>query len=253
MHDIERELIDITGFKAKGKFADRQEYLRAILNASSKLSEDDFDALTDETAEWANSAVAAFNSKDDLPDFDESADHDPETGEVDDEDEAEDEAAEETDDEEDESSSDDEEDDHQDVDTDDEEEAEEEKPAKKSSKKATVKVPPKKPVKAEKPAKAEKAEKPEKIAPKKPAPRHDEDVVLDKFGAMSGSKNSQALHMFEKGATTKEVKDKIGGTYYNILKRAVEAGHKVTKDGAVITLTHKDAAKAAKAPVKKKK
>src|SRR6266850_7451291 len=101
MHDIERELIEATGYKARQKYANRQDYLKSILNAVAKLTDDDFDSLTDETALWVNAAVEAHNSKnEEIVDFDEldptaaedmpkdedgehdTPDHDPETGEV---------------------------------------------------------------------------------------------------------------------------------------------------------------------------
>src|SRR5712664_754414 len=102
MHDIERELIEATGYKARQKYANRQDYLKSILNAVAKLTDDDFDALTDETAFWVNAPVEAHNSKnEEIVDFDEldpesdepeddvegtedepEQDHDPETGEV---------------------------------------------------------------------------------------------------------------------------------------------------------------------------
>lgn len=237
MHAIERELIKVTGYKLQRPFANRQDYLGSILNAVMKLTDSDFDDLSDEAASWANAAVEAKNSKDEeLPDFDEApvddeaeeaeetseddsetddddegdADHDPETGEV--------------------------------IEPDDEEgdaEPDEETPEPKKS----YRKPPKE-------KKAEKVKPSAKPATKKPPA--EEDVVLDKWGCMEGSKNSQALAMFEKGATTKEVKDKIGGTYYNILGKAVQNGHKMEKDGALIKLTHKDDL-GGKKPVKKKK
>src|SRR5271168_429088 len=72
MHTVEKELIEATGYKPARKFANRQDYLGSILNAVLKLSNDDFDSLSDEAATWANSAVEAKNSKaEELPDFDE--------------------------------------------------------------------------------------------------------------------------------------------------------------------------------------
>ena len=72
MHDIERELIEATGYKARQKYANRQDYLKSILNAVAKLTDDDFDSLTDETALWVNAAVEAHNSKnEEIVDFDE--------------------------------------------------------------------------------------------------------------------------------------------------------------------------------------
>lgn len=217
MNVVEKELIEATGYKPARKFANRQDYLGSILNAVLKLSNDDFDALTDDAAAWANAAVEAKNSKaDELPDFDEVT---PEEGDEGDEDESADDTASELEPE-------------KDV----EAVAEEKSDAKSRSK----------------PAKAPKGS----TAKRKPVPDPEPeaemaDVVMDKWGAMEGSKNSVALGMFEKGATSKEVKDALGGTYYNILKRMVMKGHKVEKEGSLIKLTHTDDTKPKVAKKKK--
>lgn len=253
-HPVERELIEASGYKARRKFDDRQDYLSSILNSVMKLSDDDFDNLTDEATEWANAAVEARNSKQDIPDFDEvieevplEADEDEDETEEDPDDEGDD-AETDNDD-----AEDDDEDDTDDADGDDtaavtavdsvgrDEEVERgENPRRGTAKAATSKPSPKKPVKA--------------AASKKPAKRSsdDEDVVLDKWGCMEGSKNSCALALFEKGATAREVKEVLGGTYYNILKKCVENGHTLEKDGAIIKIIHKDE-KVKKAPSKKAK
>lgn len=243
MHTVERELISATDYKTRKKFDNRQDYLQSILNSVIKLGDEDFDNLTDEAAAWANAAIEAFNSKNEIPDFDEvdEADEgetsdeviDPETGEVTEDDDEADEADpdEETDDEE--------TSDMGETEPDPEDEEAEEvvaKPKKAAGREKAVKVPP-----------------PEKTA-KKPRPaQFDSDATLDKWGCIEGSKNSKALAMFEKGATTSEVKKAIGGTYYNILAKCVENGHKMHKEGSLITIVHKsDAGKksAPKAPPK---
>lgn len=226
MHAIERDLIKASGYKAQRKFADRQDYLKSILNAVSKLEDDDFNVLKDEAADWVNAAVEAVNSRDDIPDFDEDTtqtedDPEPEDAAVaDSEDGADD------DDEEDDGPSDDDDEPADDVaDVQAVDEQPEEKPAKKVKK-------PAKPVKAALSKKPIKGQRP---------PQFDQgDVVLDKWGSMEGSKNSQALTMFEKGATSKEVKEVLGGTYYNILKKVVKAGHTLEKKGSMIKVTHSD-------------
>lgn len=241
MHAIERELVKVSKYKVQRKFDNRQDYLKSLLNAVSKMSDEDFeDNISDESAGWYNKAVEALNTggKADIPDFDEleASDEENEASDADgevDEDDAEESSDAETDAEEDES-----EDDPSEAEVVLEDDEAEEKPKKGKAK-------------AAKPA---KALKPEKAAPK-PAKRKasdEEDVQLDKFGCMEGSKNSRALAMFEKSATAKEVKDSIGGTYYNILKKVVADGHQLTKEGAIMTLTHKDAKKAPKAAVAKK-
>lgn len=268
MHAIERELIKVTGYKARTKFSDRQDYLSSILNAVSKLDDDDFDNLSDEAAEWANAAVEAKNSKEsEIPDFDEIGsasedeaddDADSEADEADDDsgddDEADDASDDDTDSDDDDDDSEDDEDTDEESAADDEPESDddedEDEPEEKPAKKAVSK-------KAAKPDPAPKLKpppKPRKEKPKERKPHHtDEDVVLDKWGCMEGSKNSQALGLFEKGATAAEVKEKLGGTYYNIMKKMVADGHTIEKEGAVIKIIHKDAKKAAKAPAKKVK
>jgi hypothetical protein len=217
MHTTEKELLEVTGYKPQRKFSNRQDYLGSVLNSVLKLSNDEFDNLSDEAAEWANAAVQAKNARNqDLPDFDEiepseeGEDDDPETeNTVEARVEASDNEAENNEDE------------SQISDSEVEAETEVVKP-----KLVKPKTPPKK--------------SPAKPTPKKAPSIDEEDVVLDKWGAMEGSKNSRALAMFEKGATSKEIKDKLGGTYYNILKKMNEKGHKVEKEGSLIKLTHRD-------------
>lgn len=233
MHTIEQELIEVTGYKTQRKFANRQDYLGSILNAIMKLTDDDFNNLSDEAATWANAAVEAKNSKaEELPDFDEAVEPDDD-GEATDDAEGGEEAEQELADDIDAGETGDEP-------ADDEPEPEPVKVLKEKPK-SKFKVPPKE----------EKASKP-KATPKPPK---QDDAVLDKWGAIEGSLNSKALAMFEKGSTMKEVKEELGGsTFYNILKRAVEQGHKLEKEGHIMTLVHKDGKKPQiKPPAKKKK
>ena len=238
MHDIEREIIKATGYKVLRKFEDRQDYLKSLLNAVGKLTNDDFDSLSDEAATWANAAVEAHNSKKkELPDFDEAPVED-ELDEDPDEEAGEPDAAPEDD----EGSSDDEDDEAEAEEAEAEMEAEPE--------------PEPEPAPPKKSARAAREPKPVKVAAKpKPAssksvdPDTDEDVVLDKWGCMEGSKNSRALALFEAGATAREVKEKLGGTYYNVLAKMVKDGHKLEKEGSLMKLIHRDANK----PVAKKK
>lgn len=233
MHAIERELIKASGYTARKKYTNRQDYLGSILNAVLKLSDDAFDALSDEAATWANSAVEAKNAKQDIDDFDETV-VDDETADTDDDDTGVDDS--DDSDSDDDADTDDDGDDTDSVDDDtDADEDEDEKPSKRK-----VKAKAEKPAKTKPPAKEKTKAKAAPQKGKRPPQFDKDDVDLDKFGSMKGSKNSQALAMFEKGATTKEVKEALGGTYYNILKRCVEQGHVLDKKGAVITLTHKD-------------
>lgn len=251
MHATERELLEITGYKPQRKFADRQDYLKSVFVAVQKLTDDDFKIISDHAAAWANACVQIHNVKRDadIPDFDEVSEHDDEDedAEAEDEDEAEDEP--EADEADVEASAEDDEGDP----TDDNPEVDEpeEKPKKAPKTVATAK-----PVKKSQ-ARLGSGRDPSggKGSVSKPKvtaqpPKHSDDVELDKWGCMVGSKNSQALALFEKGATTKEVREKLSGTYYNTLAKMVQAGHKMEKEGAVIKLIHKDALRA---PVKKAK
>lgn len=238
MHEVEREIVKASGYKVQRKFSDRQDYLKSLLNSVAKMNDDGFEALSDEAAAWANAAVEANNSRsEDIPDFDEvapaeaaaeEATDDAEGGEA-----AEDELAEEVSDPEEGT---------EETAHDEDGVVIEDEPEEKPKQKAAPAKPPAKPVV-------------KKAAAKPKVQNKDDDVVLDKWGAMEGSMNSRALAMFEKGASMKEVKEELGGTYYNILKRAVEQGHTMEKVGHLITLTHKDAGKkaAAKTPPKKRK
>jgi hypothetical protein len=237
MHDVERELIEATGFKPRKKYADRNEYLQAILLATTKLVEDEFDNLSDEAAEWCNEAVEIYNEDKnaDLPDFGdvESDDSDVQAEDVA---EADDGEADEGDD----AASGDE-----DASDDVVDEAE-----------AEIVPSDPEPVKSTRKGKAKKADDevdapaPSKAAkaPKKQDPEPDLDnAVLDKWGCMQGSKNSQALAMLEKGATMRELKAALqGATYYNLMKKQAAAGHKMEKVNGIFKLTHKDDVKKSK-------
>lgn len=197
MHVVEQELLKATAYKAQRKFTNRQDYLGSVLNAVLKLSNDDFDSLSDEAAAWANAAVASKNAKDpELPDFDEVVEGNNAS----------------------------------DVDNVDGTEA------------TSGAVPDTGVLEVEAAPVVDEQDVVPKKAKKPPSDTYqqvEEDVALDKWGSMEGTKTSIALSMFEKGATTKEVKDAIGGTYYNILKKMSKLGHKLEKEGALIKLTHK--------------
>jgi hypothetical protein len=245
MHDIERELIEATGYKARQKYANRQDYLKSILNAVAKLTDDDFDALTDDTATWVNAAVESHNSKnEEISDFDELAPEEEgfaeeELSDPDPEDEIDPEASEE------------ELEDSVDPETGEVLE-DDEMPHDEETEAEVEPEPEPKPVKPKPKAKrsgklAPQIPSPERKKPKKPIPpkfhpmhREDEDATLDKWGCIEGSKNAQALKFFERGATAAEVKQKMGGTYYNILARCVAQGHKMEKEGHIIKITHKN-------------
>lgn len=244
MHDVERELIKVTKYKVKRKFDNRQDYLGSILNAAAKLSQEEFDDLTQEAADWVNAAADAKNNKEpELPDFDEVEVVDEEGNELTpdeaDEPEGDDESEESEEDEDDDSEFDDDDEDDSDEDEEPDEEDNGEDiegtvllPAVQEKHKGEVAPPPPNPAK----------KLPSKVTAKvknEAAVRHGKavEIGLDKWGCMEGTKNSQALALFEKGTTAKEVKEALGGTFYNVLARVQKAGHRVEKEGNLIKLS----------------
>lgn len=221
MHAVEKEIIDTTGYTSRKKYSDRQDYLGSILNAAVKLTDSDFDDLSDEAAAWINAAVQANNSKEEIPDFDEELPEDDDDGEetnVADEPESDPEEGPE--------------DPEEETDPDEDESGDEDEPEEVVQTKSKAKEKPKKETKT-------------KLIPPKAKPikksdlDNDPEVILDKWGCMEGSKNSRALILFERGATTKEVRDAIGGTYYNLIKKLVADGHYLEKEGSLMKITHK--------------
>lgn len=244
MHAVERELIKVTGYKAQRKFSDRQDYLKSILNAVSKLENDDFDGLTDAAASWTNAAVESTNSRvDDIPDFDEVPVTDAEGNP------SEDSSADDTTDPPNEP--------EDDEPSDDDESDEEDEPlqaAEDTDEAEAEVVPDKKP--AKKLAKAKKEVKKEVKAPgpaAKPKFEYEHEVEMDRWGCMIGSKASYAAAMFERGATMKEVTTEIVGTYYNLLKKLVKHGHVLEKEGHVLKICHMDDLEGKNVAPKKKK
>lgn len=66
-------------------------------------------------------------------------------------------------------------------------------------------------------------------------------VGADDFGLRKGSKSSQAAAMFARasGATMAKVKEALGDSFYGMLGKLEDAGHKVKKDGKTIFLVAK--------------
>lgn len=202
--EVEREILKASGFKKKVKdFDDRAEYLAALTRAVDKMEDDDFNDLSQEASDWANAALEAVRDGEEVEDFEE-----PEA----------------------------------------EEEAEpEEKPAKKGGKRAAREEEDEKPAKKrssrddddEKPAKRSSRDKDDE-KPKRKSPRDYENAKRDRFGLVVGSKVSDAVKLFEKGASMKTVKDKTGGPQNNVLKKLSRDGHLVEKYDGVIKVTHKD-------------
>jgi hypothetical protein len=231
MNEIEAELVKAAKFKDKG-YDDRQDYLAALLIAmDKKISDDQYDLLSDEAVAWHVKAVEAKDNSKEIPDF--------EGSEIEDDEElpltdpkhplhrpsAE---AEETEDDE---------VDPETVNPEPVEEDEEPVPAPKPKAKAKV-------AKAAKVEEPEEAEPEEPKAEKKPKRKIDYTTLTgekDRYGIVKGTKTSEAVKLYEKGRTLAQVTDELGGRHYNILKRLTKDGHLVEKlEGGVWKITHKD-------------
>lgn len=93
--------------------------------------------------------------------------------------------------------------------------------------------------------KGKKTAKKAKTAKTPKAPRVKKEAKpkagVDDFGLRKGSKNSAAAAMFARasGATMAKVKEAVGDTFYGMLGKLEDAGHKVKKDGKTIFLIAK--------------
>jgi hypothetical protein len=270
LNKVEAELVKITNFDITEKYEDRQGYLLALQQAVDQISNDEFDGLSNSASTWANNAVKAMTAKRPIPDFagassavkepedepDEEAGPVMETG-------TEDEIEEEDDTEE--------TDDGPEKGTDEGSDAATEAEAESANEEVEAAS-----SKAPKTAKAAKAPKAKPVAkakveatkgkvlaqaPKKgkvpPALTNRDlmDLPRDRFGVVEGSRSSEVVRMFEKSASMKDIKEKFGNNYYNILSRMVKEGHHLEKlEGGKMRLTHKDDwGKKAKAGSKKGK
>jgi len=286
LNKVEAELVKITNFDITEKYENRQGYLLALQQAVDQISNDEFDGLSNSASTWANNAVKAMTAKRPIPDFagassavkepedepDEEAGPVMETGtedEIEEEDDTEETAV-------DDSATADadtatETDDGPEKGTDEGSDAATEAEAESANEEVEAAS-----SKAPKTAKAAKAPKAKPVAkakveatkgkvlaqaPKKgkvpPALTNRDlmDLPRDRFGVVEGSRSSEVVRMFEKSASMKDIKEKFGNNYYNILSRMVKEGHRLEKlEGGKMRLTHKDDwGKKAKAAVKKGK
>jgi hypothetical protein len=232
---IETEIIEATEFTLpKGGYKERQDYLAALAKATGKLSDDEYDALTDDTADWIKDAIKAIKAKDEIEDFPDLEDEDAEP-EADEEAEAE-EAAEEQDEEPNEEVADDEPqeeaeeapDGEPDEVPEDDAEAEadiEAAEAAEDAKARTKRKLTKSGKRAKKPGpKKRHVEHPMRKAPPDRVKEHIKryDLVTgerDRFGCLIGSKTSEAVKLYSRpdGVTSAEMKKQLDGRYYNIL------------------------------------
>lgn len=238
---VEKELVKITKVKAD-KYEERQDFLAAILKAMEKLSDDEFDNLSDEAAEWhTKKAVPAFVKKKDIPDFVEAeAEAEEDVAEP-----AADDAAVETVEDDESDPTDDNPEDDAEAESENEA-AEAEEDAKATKKKGKTKPAAKaKPEKSKSKAKAESDEDAEAERPAKAKPQNQRHYAelsgdRDKFGITKGTKTSDAVAMYERGCTAAEITEELGGRYYNILAKLAKDGHKVENQAGKWVVTHKD-------------
>jgi len=63
----------------------------------------------------------------------------------------------------------------------------------------------------------------------------------DRYGLYIGTKTHDAVMMYEKGCTTAELRDKLDGRFYNILRILEGKGHHVERfPGGIFKITHKE-------------
>jgi hypothetical protein len=246
---LEKELVKATGFKPpKGGYKDRQDELAALARLGSKLPDDDFDDLSDEAGNWVNAAVKAIMAKGTIKDFTDdtgaaSAEDDEDVHSAEAGDDAEEQEPKDGDD----GGAGDPDDGLREADAQAEADAEADNEADEADQEVI------KPHKRRKhdtkrpkvdPAKIKRQEV--RLARGKAlegmATRYDHlDGSIDRYGVLIGTKTHDAVLLYEKGTTSKELLEKAGGRFYNILRRLTENGHLVERSPeGVFTLTHKD-------------
>lgn len=217
MTPFEQQFIDTVRFdKEVDDFRDRQDYLAAILRKGDQWfvkHTKAFDGLPEELADWFNEGIDKLNAKDEIdefPDYVEEAEA-PEENEK--EGSTEERRGEPEPDEE--------------VPQNDEAVATSDDNVGTGLREGSETEPP--PVKG-------------KGKRLRPPPRNYIDLTgeKDRFGIIKGTKTSDAMAMFEKGATAREIDEKIGGRFYNKLNALAKEGHQVVRNGDVFKLTHKD-------------
>jgi hypothetical protein len=234
---LENELIKKTKFEApKGGYDDRQDHLAALARTGNKLTDAQFDKLTDDAANWVTDAIKALNGKREIEEF--SDYKDDEAGESADE-AGDDEASASGDDEATEADDSDgaEADSGDDADAESENEAAEAAADAKSAKRKTAKKAGATDKKPEKPLR-------ENSPNKRPKLRDYSGVDAakkDRFGVVIGTKTHDAIKMYEVGCTSTEIKKELDGRFYNILKVMEDKGHRVERfPGGKFKLTHRE-------------
>lgn len=77
MSKIQKELSEVTEVTKK-RGQDEQEFLKALVKATSDLKDDDWNALSPEAQDWFNEAADAMNAKKGLPAFPDAVKDEPE-------------------------------------------------------------------------------------------------------------------------------------------------------------------------------
>jgi len=269
--EVETEIVKAASFKpTKIALKDRQEYLASLVRSVDKMSEDDFDTLSDDAADWITSAIAAMNKKREIPDFidddDEETDDDtdikaeaeaedaPPDEEGDDAEEADEDNKGDTEEANSETEDDVEQDPDEDTDGGNEAEADEDDESENEAREAAAD----KKRRAKSPQASNLAEDAYKAEVKKQKSKEKSGDVAryapgkitgekDRYGITIGTKTHDAILLYEKGATINQVSEALGGRHRNILKKLAAEGHKLEKDGSTWKITHKsDVAKKAK-------
>lgn len=221
---VEKELLEATNFDGS-KMKTRQLYLAALARAVEKIPANEFDDLTDEAADWYNDAADSISEKADINDFETAEAKAPEDApaEVSGDDDGTVQTLE--------------------APGADQTESPEAEVQEGVDEEAEPKAP--KAKKGPKPKKAKPAKGEPEGKPKHP-PRDYTQLTgeKDKWGFIIGTKTSDAAAMYERGTTSKELMDKLGGRFYNLLKDVVKRGHKLEKTPEGLwKITYKDAKK----------
>lgn len=274
IHKIEQEILDVTGFNGK-KYKKRQDYLAALVQEADDIDSEAFDDMSDEATDWINAGTEALRKKREIPEFEtakEETDEEEEAGEADDDapvDEAEADdtgsadPAEEPEVEEDEEEAESTEatngnngtqSDEPDQEVDDEQAGHRESAAEVEPDEDAEATPTPKKRGRPKGSTNKQAKNAGSPAPgpdeapsakvkkaKRKSPMDYATAPKDRYGVAIGTDTHKAVLMYEKGTTSRELKEKLGGRYYNILTKLAENGHLVEKlpDG-VFKVTHKD-------------
>ncbi len=205
---IEQEIVKATNFKPTRKVKrNRQDYLAALARKCNDLSDDDFEEFSDAAGDWANEALKAIKEKEEHNDFADIEDNDGDDDNGDDDNGDDDNG-------DDDNGDDDDDDDGEGGDSD----AGEEKPRKRRGR----------------PSKDKDATEGKK--------KRKASAGTDRYGIRIGSKNADAIAMFEKGASMAVVREETGSNKYNLLNRLRQDGHDVETLEGVIRLTHKEEA-----------